>query len=111
MSIATEILSLRQNQFSSVETLLALLDWQKSAYEAEHIMSRGLAVTEAADMVLLNVAAHAAEALSELPTIQKTQRAGLPSRGKRRRSEKPRSPHGRRMSRERENANHFRCSN
>jgi len=37
------------------------------------------AAAEAADIVLLNVAAHAAEALSEQPTIRRARRAALPS--------------------------------
>ena len=85
MSIATEILSLRRDQSSSVKRLLAALDWQKAARDDEHILSRGYAVYETADIVLLNVAAHAAEALTEPPTIHKTQRAVLSSRRKRRR--------------------------
>jgi hypothetical protein len=84
MSIATEILSLRRDQSSSVKKLLAALDWQKAAQDDEHILSRGYAVGEAADIVLLNVAAHAAEALSEPPTIRKTRRAVLSPRRKRR---------------------------
>jgi hypothetical protein len=57
MSVVTEILSLRQDRISRVPRLLAALDWQKSAYEKD----RGVAVTEAADLVLVNVAAHCAE--------------------------------------------------
>ena len=37
MGVATEILSLRQNKSSRVETLLSMLDWQKSAQDYEHI--------------------------------------------------------------------------
>src|SRR5215470_4548605 len=91
MSIATEILSLRQNQFSSVTTLLAMLDWQKSALEDEHVLSRGYAVMEAADSVLLNVAVHAVDALSEPPVIGRTRRTPQLARRKRR-PEAPRSP-------------------
>lgn len=77
MSVATEILSLRQNQSSSVKTLLAAIEWEKAAQEEEHILSRGYAVREAADIVLLNVAVHAAEALSEPPVIRRTRRSLL----------------------------------
>jgi len=83
MSIATEILSLRRDQSSSVKRLLAALDWQKAARNDEHILSRSYAVNEAADIVLLNVAAHAAEALSEPPAIRRTRRSVPPSRRKR----------------------------
>ena len=96
MSVVTEILSLRQDQFSSVSRLLAALEWQKCAYETEHIMYRGVAVTEAADLVLVNVAAHCPEALNELPTILKTRRAVVPFRRKPRRSD-PGRLHQRRL--------------
>jgi len=96
MSITSEILSLRQNRSSSIETLLGLLEWQKTAYDDAHILARRFAVTEAADIVLLNVAVHAAEAMSEPPTVRRTRRALLSSWFKRRRSRTPDSPQGRR---------------
>ena len=96
MSIATEILSLRQDKFSSVARLLAAIDWQKSAYETKHIMYRGVAITAAADLVLLNVAAHAAEAMIEPPTARKTRRSLVPFRRKPRRSD-PGQLHQRRL--------------
>ena len=77
MSVVTEILGLRQDQFSSVARLIAALDWQKSAEDDGHILYRGFAVTEAADLVLVNVAAHCAEALSEPLTAPKTRRTLL----------------------------------
>ena len=72
MSIATQILSLRRDQFSSVERLIAALEWERAS--PEDILVRRYAVIEAADMVLLNVAAHAADALSEPPVIRRTRR-------------------------------------
>jgi len=72
MSIATEILGLRRDQFSSVERLIAALEWERVAHE--HNLVRRYAVTEAADVVLLNVAAHAADTLTEPPTIPRTRR-------------------------------------
>lgn len=84
MRIASEILSLRRNRASSVETLLAALEWEKAAHDDEHILSRGYALREAADLVLLNVAVHAAEALNEPPTIRGTRRSQVSSRHKRR---------------------------
>ena len=89
MSIATEILSLRQNQSSSVTTLIGMLNWQKLADDKDHIMSRGFAVREAADLVLLNVAVHVAEALGEPPAIRRTRRTFSSSRRKRRPSDTP----------------------
>jgi hypothetical protein len=84
MSIASEILSLRKNQSSSMRTLLGSIEWQKAAQDDEHVLSRGYAVTEAADIVLLNVAVHAADALSEPPRIRRNRRAVLPRRKSRR---------------------------
>jgi hypothetical protein len=83
MSITTDILSLRQKQSSSVRNLIAMRDWQKAAQDEGHYLSRGFAVMEAADLVLLNVAVHVAETLSEPPTIRKTRRTVLSSRRKR----------------------------
>jgi hypothetical protein len=97
MSFATEILSLRQNQSSSVETLLAAMEWEKAAQEEEHILSRRYAVREAADIVLLNVAVHAAEALSEPPVIRRTRR-GLLSFWRRPRRSNPGDVHQRGLS-------------
>jgi hypothetical protein len=85
MSIAAEILSLRRNQQSSVKMLIAALDWQEAALDDVHILGRGLAVLEAADAVLLNVAAHAAAALGEPPVARKARRSVLALWRKRRR--------------------------
>ncbi len=87
MSIATDILGLRQNQSSSVKTLMAMIDWQKAAEDDGHISLRGFAVREAADLVLLNVAAHTMEALGEPPAIPRPRRPVSSSRRKRRRSD------------------------
>ena len=84
MSLATDILNLRRNQSSSVSTLITMIDWQKAAQDKDHIMSRGFAVAEAADDVLMNVAVYAAEALSEPPAIGRICRAVPSSRRKRR---------------------------
>ena len=96
MSLATDILDLRRNQYSSVETLIALIEWQKSAQDEDHKMSRGFAVAEAADDVLMNVAVYAAEALSEPPVIHRTRRAISISRRKQRHSD-PGRLHQRRL--------------
>jgi hypothetical protein len=96
MSIATDILSLRQNQSSSVETLMAKIEWLKAAEEEAHISSRSFGVREAADLVLLNVATHAAEALNEPPMIHRNRRALSTSRRKVRRSD-PGRLHQRRL--------------
>jgi hypothetical protein len=63
MSLTIEILNLRHHkQVSSVSILMGLLDWEK----ANPIDSRIYAAIEAADVVLTNVAAHAADALLEI---------------------------------------------
>jgi hypothetical protein len=51
----------------------------------ENKAAREFLAAEAANIVLANVAAHAAEALIEQPKIRRTRRAGFPSRGKKRR--------------------------
>jgi hypothetical protein len=89
MSIATEILSLRRDQSSSVSALLGAIEWESAAEEDVRILARGYDVMRIADLVLLNVAAHAADALSEPPTISRTRRAILPFLRKRRRSPDP----------------------
>ena len=62
MSLATDILSLRHDQSSSVVTLLAALEWHHAA-RSEHVAQmRRFAAVQAADLVLLNVAIHALEA-------------------------------------------------
>jgi hypothetical protein len=77
MSIGTEILSLRQDKFSSVAGLIGALE--RFSASNEHLEMRVYAVTECADLVLLNVAVHAMDALSELPT-QASRRAAQLSR-------------------------------
>ena len=87
MSIVSEILSLRSNQASTVSTLFALLEWQKAAQDDGHILSRGYAVADRADSLLLSVAAHAADVLNEPPTTRSTRCAILMSRRQRRHSD------------------------
>jgi len=84
MSIASEILRLRREQSSSVEMLIGAIAWEKSAQRADHRRARHCAVVQLADVVLTNVAVHAAEALGEPPTTRGTRRDSLPSRRKRR---------------------------
>ena len=75
MGIATNILNLRHNQLSSVTTLIAALE-RLHETPREKIAARLLQVDEAADFVLTNVAAHAAEAMvAQQPTAARTQRA------------------------------------
>jgi len=84
MSIATDILILRRDQASSVSALLAAMEWECAAIDDIRTLARGHDVMRLADLVLVNVAAHAADALSELPAIPGTRRAVLPFRRKRR---------------------------
>jgi hypothetical protein len=84
MGIATDILTLRHNQFSSVTTLMAALERFHDA-PPEKTAARLFQVDDAADLVLTNVAAHAAEAMFEQqPTTVRTQRAMLTRRRSRR---------------------------
>jgi hypothetical protein len=85
MSIATEILGLRRDQSSSVSDLLNAIEWECSAQDDMRMLSRGHDVMRIADLVLVNVAAHAAEAFAEPPAIPRTRRAVLPFRKPRRR--------------------------
>jgi len=96
MSAATDILSLGQNRSSSVETLITKIDWLKTAEDEAHTSSRGFAVREAADIVLLNVATYAAEALNEPPVSHRDRRSLAISRRKWRRSD-PGQLHQRRL--------------
>ncbi len=76
MSLGVEILSLRQDKFSSVATLLGALE-RRHASKSQTAM-RDYAVTESADLVLLNVAAHAMEALALLPTRTPKRASSVP---------------------------------
>jgi hypothetical protein len=74
MGIATDILNLRHNHLSSVTLLISALErFNNSPHE--RALNRLFQVDEAADLVLTNVAAHAAEALvAPQPTKGTTQR-------------------------------------
>src|SRR5580700_9078383 len=85
VGIAADILGLRNHHFSSVAQLLAALE-QVCDAPVDKISARVFLAGAAANLVLTNVAAHAAEALSEQPTNRKTRRAASPSRRKNRRS-------------------------
>jgi hypothetical protein len=91
MGIASDILALRGQHFSSVAELLAALD-QVCEAPVDKISARVFLAGAAADLVLTNVAAHAAEAMSELATNRQTPRASSPSRRKSRRSVQPALP-------------------
>ena len=64
MGIATDILGLRDNHFSSVTELLYALE-QVRYSPPQKICARIFMAGAAANLVLTNVAAHAAEALNE----------------------------------------------
>ncbi len=86
MGIAADILALRDHHFSSVAELLAALD-QVCDAPPDKIIARVFLAGAAADLVLTNVAAHAAEALSEQPTNRTVRRVAPPFRRRNRRSE------------------------
>jgi len=77
LGLARDILSLRHRQFSSVSLLCAALDRVRQS-PPEKRAAREFLAAEAADIVLANVAAHAAEALIEQPKIRRARRAGFP---------------------------------
>ena len=89
MSIATEILSLRHSQDSSVSLLIGALEWARAATGVNSI-GREFDAVKAADLVLLNVAVHAAEALNEQPTAKGTRRVALAPKRRSHRSDKGR---------------------
>jgi hypothetical protein len=85
MGIAADILGLRDHHFSSVAELLSALD-QVCDAPVDRIPARVFLAGAAADLVLTNVAAHAAEALSDQPTNRKARRVASSPRRKNRRS-------------------------
>jgi hypothetical protein len=89
MSIATEILSLRRDQSSSVETLIGLLEWQRSARDKVFAEMRSYSVAQAADLVLMNVAVHALEAQDSVPPAREMRRAVRSIWSRLRRSDTP----------------------
>jgi hypothetical protein len=94
MGIAAELLGLRNRHVSSVSELLAALE-QVIEAPPEKMAARVYLADAAADLVLTNVAAHAAEAMNEPAAIRKTRRAGSATRRKRRRTDSGQSPHQR----------------
>jgi hypothetical protein len=96
MSITTEILSLRLDRSSSVAALLNAMEWKCAAANDTRALARGYDVLRMADLVLLNVAAHAADILGEPPAIPQPRRATSPPRSKRRRPD-PTQLHQRRL--------------
>jgi hypothetical protein len=85
MSITTEILSLRRDRSSSVAALLNTIEWECAAEGDTRTLARKYDVLRMADIVLLNVAAHAADIPGEPPAIPKARRATPPPSRKRRR--------------------------
>ena len=85
MSITIEILSLRRDRSSSVAALLNAMEWECAAVNETRALARGYDVLRWADLVLLNVAAHATDILGERPAIPQARRATPPPRRKRRR--------------------------
>ena len=83
MGIAADILALRSDHFSSVAELLAALEQVCNA-PVDKISARVFLAGAAADLVLTNVAAHAADALSEQSTNRKVRRTAWQSRRKNR---------------------------
>ena len=85
MTITTEILSLRRDRSSSVAALLNAMEWKCAAENDTRALARGYDVLRMADLVLLNVASHAADILGATPAIPQARRATPSPRTKRRR--------------------------
>jgi hypothetical protein len=84
MGIATDILNLRHNRISSMTMLISAIERYYASTSYERAMNRRFQVEEAVDLVLTNVAAHAAEALvTQQPITGRTQRI-IPIRKNRR---------------------------
>jgi hypothetical protein len=96
MSIATEILGLRRDRSSSVSALLAAMEWECAAEDDLRLLARGHDVMRMADLVLVNVAAHAADAFGELPPIRRMRRS-VPAFRRKRRRQDPGQPHQRQL--------------
>ncbi len=96
MSITTEILSLRRDRSSSVAALLNAIEWECAAEDDTRTLARGYDVLRMADLVLLNVAAHAADILGQPPAIPQPRRA-TPSPRRNRRRPDPAQLHQRRL--------------
>ncbi len=85
MGIATEVLALRHHHFSSVHALLAALERIRDCPAEKHSI-RKFAAIELADIVLTNVAAHAAETMDEPAPTRRTRKVASPYRRKARQS-------------------------
>jgi hypothetical protein len=96
MTVTTEILRLRRDQSSSVSALLNAIEWECAAENDLRLLARGHDVMRIADLVLLNVAAHAAAALADAAPVPKKRRLALPSWRKRRHPD-PSQLHQRRL--------------
>jgi hypothetical protein len=81
MGVVTEILDLRQHKFSSVAVLLSALERIHDAPKEKYPL-REFAAIELADIVLTNVAAHAAEAMHGQTTIRRARRVVMRFRRK-----------------------------
>ena len=85
MGIAIDILALRDHHLSSVTRLLGPIEQVRDA-PVGRITGREFYVGEAVELVLTNVAAHAADALIEEPQpLTRKARRASPSRPKNRR--------------------------
>jgi hypothetical protein len=87
MSLASDILALRRDKSSSIETLLSLLEWARSAPNKDLAEMRAYSVAQAADTVLLNVTVHALQAQDSAPPHETRQ--AIRSRWWKRRTDSP----------------------
>jgi hypothetical protein len=96
MSIATEILKLRNDPTSSVSLLLGAMEWAQATKNHAIRVMRSHAVKQAVDLVLLNVAVHAQEPQNE-PRSRENRRVAITPQRRRRRFDPDTLLHQRRL--------------
>ena len=96
MSIATEILKLRNDPTSSVSLLLGAMEWAQATKNQDIRVMRSHAIKQAVDLVLLNVAAYAQEPQGE-PHSRENRRVAVAPRRRRRRMDPDALLHQRRL--------------
>jgi len=96
MGIATELLALRRNHFSSIASLYAALERLDEA-PPDKLPARMFKLDEAADLALTNIAAYAAEALAEPQLAPRRTRRTPASRRNSHRFDSAHSPQQRRL--------------
>jgi len=84
MSIASEILKLRNDHTSSVSLLLGAIEWAQATKNHDTRVMRSHAIKQAADLVIINVAVYAQETQNEPPVGGNRRAISTPRRSRRR---------------------------